>query len=130
MNDCLYKGPQLTPLIYDILLCFRTFLFVLTADIQSAFLQISINENDRNYLRFLRFDDVFADKPIIVRNRFARVVFDVTSSPFILNAVICKHVEKDEFDNEFVQKVLESFYVYDFSGGSQYYRGNLNYLKN
>ena len=130
MNNCLYKGPQLTPLIYDILLRFRTFLFVLTADIQSAFLQISINENDGNYLRFLRFDYVFADKPIIVRNRFARVVFGVTSSPFILNAVICKHVEKYEFDNEFVQKVLESFYVYDFSGGSQYYRGNLNYLKN
>ena len=49
LNDCLYKGPQLTPLIYGLLLQFRTFLFALTAEIQSAFLQISINENDRDY---------------------------------------------------------------------------------
>ena len=42
-NDYLYKGLQLTPLIYDVLLRFRTFLFALTTDIQSAFLQISIH---------------------------------------------------------------------------------------
>ena len=105
-------------MIYDILLRFRTFLFASTADIQSAFLQIRINENDRDYLRFLWFNSIFADKPIFVRNRFAKVVFSVTSSPFLLNAVIHKHVEKYEFDTEFVQKVLESFYVDDFSGGA------------
>ena len=116
LNDCLCKGPQLTPLIYGILLQFRTFLFVLTAEIQSAFLQININENDRDYSRFLWLNDVFADKPAIVRNRFAREVFGVTSSSFLVNAVIHKHVEKYEFDADFVQKVLESFYVDDFSG--------------
>ena len=65
-------APFGVPLIYVILLRFRTFLFALRADIQSAFLQISINENDRDYLRFLWFDDflwfstVFADKLTIV----------------------------------------------------------------
>ena len=116
LNDCLYNGQQLTPLIYGILLQFRTFLFALTAEIQSAFLQISINENDRDYSRFLWLNDVFADKPAIVRNRYAREVFDVTISSFLVNAVIHKHVEKYEFDADFVQKVLESFYVDDFSG--------------
>ena len=82
LNDCLYKGPQMTPLIYDILLRFRTFVYALTADIEKAFLQLSIDKDHCNFLRFLWFDDVFSNEPTIVRNRFARVIFGVTSSPF------------------------------------------------
>ena len=79
LNECLYKGPQLTPLIFDILLRFRTFVIALTADIEKAFLQISINPNDRDYLRFLWFENVFAEIPKLVLIRFARVLFGMTS---------------------------------------------------
>ena len=37
LNDCLYKGPQMTPLIYDTLLRFRPFVYALTADIEKPF---------------------------------------------------------------------------------------------
>ena len=80
LNECLYKGPQLTPLVFDILLRFRTSVIALTTDIEKAFLQIRINPNDMDYLRFLWFEDVFAEVPKIVRrNRFARVLFGMTS---------------------------------------------------
>ena len=79
-------------------------------------LRISIDKNHRNFLRFLWFDDVFSNEPTIVRNLFARVVFSVTSSPFLLNGVIRKHAGQYEFDNEFVQRVIDLFYVDDFSG--------------
>ena len=118
LNNCLDKGPQLTPLLYDILLRFRQYPIALTADIEKAFLQIRVAEEDRNYLRFLWFEDVFKDEPIIVRNRFARVVFGVNSSPFLLNGTIFKHM--DQFiaaDQDFVNKVIESFFVDDFIGG-------------
>ena len=36
-NDCLHKGPQLTPLLFDILLRFRQFPIALTADRKSIF---------------------------------------------------------------------------------------------
>ena len=65
LNDCLYKGQQLTPLIFDILLRFRSYAIALTVDIEKAFLQISVAEEDRNYLRFLWFDDVFKNEPTI-----------------------------------------------------------------
>ena len=53
LNTCLYKSPQITPLVFYILIRFRSFTIALTSDIEKAFLQSSINENDRDYLRFL-----------------------------------------------------------------------------
>ena len=117
LNDCLYKGPQLTPLIYDILLRFRSYAVALTADIEKAFLQISIDDTDRNYLRFLWFEDVFSNEPRIVRNRFARVIFGVTSSPFLLNGTVRKHAKSYEYGEEFIAAVINSFFVDDYTGG-------------
>ena len=123
LNECLYKSPQLTPLIFDILVRFRIFEIALTSDIEKAFHQISVDEKDRNFLRFLWFDD-FSDQPKIVRNRFARVIFDVTSSPFLLNQTIRKHI-----DIGFVQKVIDSFYVDDFTGGANNFEKALELYK-
>ena len=40
----------------------------------------------------------------------------VTSSPFCLNGTICKHVQGYDFDKEFIDKVLSSFFIDDFIG--------------
>ena len=118
LNDCLYKGPQLNPLLYEVLLLFRTFPVALTSDIEKAFLQISINPKERDFVRFLWFEDVFADEPKIVRNRFARLLFGVTSSPFLLTGTMRKHLSKyNDTDPKFVEKATNGFHVDDFTGG-------------
>ena len=119
LNYCLYKGPHLTPFLYDILSRFCSHFVALTSGIVKAFLQTNANENDRDYLRFLWFDDIFSDQPKIVRNRFARVVFGVNSSPFCLNETIRKHVQNHDFDKKFIDKALSSFFVDDFIGGEE-----------
>ena len=123
LNECLHKGPQTTLLIFDILLRFHTFKIAFVADIEKAFLQIVINEKDRDFLRFLWFDNVFSEQPEIVRNRFARVIFGVTSSPYLLNETICKHAQKYDFDIDFINTVFNSFYVDDFVGGENSLEG-------
>ena len=116
-NDCLYKGPQITPLLFDMLLRYRINPIALSADIEKAFLQISVDPDHRNYLRFLWFDDVFSTQPKIIKNRFARVVFGVNNSPFMLNGAIKKHNEKYErIDFDYYENVNDSFYVDDFAG--------------
>ena len=131
LNDCLLKGPNITPLIFDIILRFRLFPIAITADIEQAFLQIGIKETDRDYLRFLWVDDILKENPKIIRNRFARVVFRVTSSPFLLNATIRKHNNQyATADPGFVQKTLLSFFIDDFTGGDFQLTLPLNCIKN
>ena len=71
----------------------------------------------KNYLRFLWYDDVSSDFPKLKRLRFARVIFGVTSSPFLLNGTIRKHLGNYKYDEGFVEEIEISFYVDNFSRG-------------
>lgn len=93
LNDCLYMGPKFNQRILDTLLRFRLYKIPLTADIEKAFL-ISIAKQDRDVLRFLWFDNVLLDEPTMIELRFARVVFGVSASPFLLNATVKHHLER------------------------------------
>ena len=119
LNDCFYKGPQMTLLTSVTLLKLCT-LCLRTDRRQKSFLAISIDKDNRNFLRFLWLDEVFSNEATIVRNQFARVVFGVTGLPFLLNGVIRKHLGRYQydFDDEFVQRLIDSFYVDDFAGGA------------
>ena len=58
LNDCLKRGPNLTPLIFNVLLKFRTHKIGITSDVEKAFHQIIINPEDRDMLRMLWFENV------------------------------------------------------------------------
>lgn len=53
LKDYLHKGPKFNQLILDILLRFRVFKCALTADLEKAFLQVSVMKDDRDVLCFL-----------------------------------------------------------------------------
>lgn len=53
LNECLLPGPNLNPDLLSVLVKFRQHKIVRTADIRKAFFQISLNEIDRDVLRFL-----------------------------------------------------------------------------
>ena len=119
LNDCLHTGPKFDQKILDILLRFRSHRVALTADIEKAFLMISVTERDRDVLRFLWIDDISKVNPEVVTLRFARVVFGVSSSPFLLNATIKHHVEKFSSSHpELVKELLRSIYVDDVVFGA------------
>lgn len=120
LNDCLLPGPKFDQRILDILSRFRVHRIAITADIEKAFLMISVMSKDREFLRFLWVDDPFKDDPSIVVYRFTRVMFGVSSSPFLLNATVRHHLELHaEAHSDLVLKVLRSIYVDDVVTGSQ-----------
>ena len=119
INDCLEKGPNLTPLIFDVLLRFRTHRIGITADIEKAFHQIMIELEDRNMLRLLWFDKVQEADPKIVQYRFCRLVFGLTPSPAILQGVIQHHLSRQRSNDPVVIELLSNtLYVDDFPGGA------------
>ena len=101
------------------MLRFRAQVIALTADIEKAFHQISVDNDDRDGLRFLWLDNICSDQLTVTRNRFARVIFGVTSFPFCLNSAIRKLVNQYSDDPEFINKALKSFFVDDFISGEE-----------
>ena len=53
LNDCLYVGPKFNQKTLEVLLRFRSYPIAWIADIEKAFLMISMAPKDRDVLRFL-----------------------------------------------------------------------------
>ena len=114
MDDCLYAGPNLLAKIFDILLRFRLNYIGILADIKQAFLNVEIFAEHQKFLRFLWVDtnDPSLERTIVFQ--FLRVVFGITSSPFLLNGTIRHQFLKYEpAYPKFVEKFLEDLYVDD-----------------
>ena len=84
INECLEKGPNLVPHLFDVLVKFMGFPVGIASDVEKAFHQIKIDPDDRRMLRFLWVDDITKEKPKIVHYQFCRLVFGLTPSPAIL----------------------------------------------
>ena len=118
LNDCLETDPSLENLLWDILLRTRLRPVLLCADIEKAFLQIQIRENDRDALRFHWIQN--RDPRNIEILRFTRLVFGLIRSLFILEGTLKKH-----FDNykQAYAKIIEvtenDMYIDDLVTGAE-----------
>ncbi len=88
LNKYLLSGPNIMPVIQNILRRFQITPCVLIADIKKAFLQIQIGEQDRDLLLVEWWkegsDGTYESKLY----RFHRLPWGLISAPFILNAVV------------------------------------------
>ena len=82
---------------------FRIGTIAMTGDLEEAFLQIEIQELNRDYLKFL-----WIKNESEICYRFKRLPFGLSCSPFILNATIRRHCEINNTD------IYKFFYVDDF----------------
>ena len=118
LNECLYSGPNLIVKIFDILLRFRLNKIGVLADIKQAFLNVGIATQHRDYLRFLWYDLQAEDEQVVIY-RFLRVVFGITSSPFLLNGTVRHHLSKYlKKKSGVVGQIMDDLYVDDLVSGS------------
>ena len=95
LNDCMEAGAPLQNDQLHILLRFRTHAVGIVADVEKAFHHIELDPNDRDFLRWLWLENPKDPESKLVAYRFKVVPFGAKASPFILNATVIKHLEKE-----------------------------------
>jgi hypothetical protein len=95
-------------LLPAILMRFRENCIGVVADIKKAFQMIEVKEEDRDYLKFLWWEN---EGKKTKTYRHARVVFGVNSSPFLLAAVLDLHHSSIKENEDIVAMLKKSMYV-------------------
>ncbi|VDL84674.1 unnamed protein product [Nippostrongylus brasiliensis] len=113
LNDMLHQGPVILPKILGMLLRFRTGKIAMSSDVEKAFLQVRLQEQDRDVTRCLWLKDI-TKPPVgnnIVTYRFTRVTFGINCSPFLLAATIRFHLSSVEQPQSLVKEINDNLYV-------------------
>ena len=88
LNDCLLTGPNSIPKLFNNLIQFRWNPVGITADIEKAFLMISIKPSECKFLHFLWIKDPSKPQSELIHLHFSHLVFGLRPSPAVLGAVI------------------------------------------
>lgn len=108
LNDSLETGPDKMNLLFLILLGYRRYRYACKADIEKAFLMVGVAVEFRDALRVLWIKD-----GVVWILRFARLPFGLTCSPYLLAAVLEKHLRESGVDEKLVEEILAAFYMDD-----------------
>ncbi|XP_055061241.2 uncharacterized protein [Misgurnus anguillicaudatus] len=114
LNNVLLTGPDLNNTLLGVLMRFRREAIAVTADIEQMFYCFRVREKDRNFLRFLWFENNDPSKAI-VDYRMNVHVFGNSPSPAVAIHGLHKSVQGNEFhvDPDVQHFVLHDFYVDD-----------------
>ncbi|XP_069182148.1 uncharacterized protein [Procambarus clarkii] len=112
LNDCLQTDPNLRKRLYDVLLKFRIRTYAYTADINKAFLRIGLQEEDRNYAKFLWIKDPNDPNSELITYKLVPVLFGATSSLFLLQATLDTHLKNSNSPHK--TEISNNLYVENF----------------
>ncbi|KHJ89034.1 integrase core domain protein [Oesophagostomum dentatum] len=113
LNDIMHQGPLILPDLYAMLLRFRVPEYVAVSDVEKAFLQVHLREEDRDATRFFWVKDQSRpiDEDNLITYRFTRVTFGLNVSPFLLGATIQHHLRNEVKDKALAKEICSNLYV-------------------
>ena len=114
LNDLLLPGPDINNQLMGVLLRFRCGRYAYSADIETMFYQVKVPKEQRDYLRFLWWQDGDINKNII-ELRMTSHPFGACSSPSIANFALKRAVADHghRFSADARMTVESCFYVDD-----------------
>uniref|UniRef100_W8AT37 Reverse transcriptase domain-containing protein n=1 Tax=Ceratitis capitata TaxID=7213 RepID=W8AT37_CERCA len=107
LNDVMYTGPKLQRDIFDIILKWRLWKFVVTADVEKMFRQIKVHKEDQQYQNILWRND--SKKPLTVF-RLNTVTYGTASAPFLAVRSLFKIAE--DCNEELIKKLLRKIFIW------------------
>ena len=137
LNECFYRGPVMLNDLCGLFMIFRLNNIAIVADIEKAFLQIDLQQNQRDVARFIWLKDYTkarVDSDNIQEYGFCHVPFGVISSTFLLGATIDSHLE--QYESVLATKLKDDIYVDNLTTGTnnaeeavKLYHGAINHIK-
>ena len=101
-NQCIMPGPSLNHKISTSVILLRFDSFMLTFDIQKAFLSIGLYPSDMDKLMFLWFRNVSKGDYTVIGYKNTKVTFGLRSSPcllmYALHKILMQDIENDDED--------------------------------
>lgn len=128
LNDVQYTGPVIQNDLFSIILRFRKYRYVMTADISKMYRMIHIDNNHKRFHRIFWRSDPTYDVQCFEMNR---VVFGTASAPFL--AVRCLYqlgVECETINPRESEIIKNDFYVDDCLTGTNCIQELLDIQKN
>jgi hypothetical protein len=125
LNDTLEMRPNLLPETLAILLRFRFNPVAFVGDIQQAFLQLRLDEKDRDLTRFFWYrvtrDDEgnYKTTDEVICYRFTTLPFGLTSSPFLLSESLRELATMHDGFPTAAGLVDSSTFMDDFAAGAE-----------
>ncbi|XP_036146050.1 uncharacterized protein LOC118646705 [Monomorium pharaonis] len=114
LNDMLMVGPTIQDKLFTHLIRFRSYKYVVTADIEKMYRQVLVHENDRRYQRVL-----WRRGGKIETFQLNTLTFGVSSSPFLAIRTIQKFAEDERASFPKAAEILKShLYVDDLLTGA------------
>ena len=109
INECMYKGPPLRPLLWDIMIRVRIAPNLLIGDIRLAFLQVGLKPEDRDAFPFV-FELLNGTEE---QFRFTRIPFGTKVSPFLLGGTLQYHYNSPAAEkySDTLEALKENTYV-------------------
>ena len=101
--------------------------YAITTDIENAFLHVNLDQADRDATRFYWLSDTDDPESKFIVYRFKSVLFGATSSPFILNATLNKHLAQSTY--QVSTDMPRNLYVDDLASGTSDGDSPLNYYQ-
>ncbi|XP_012228825.2 uncharacterized protein [Linepithema humile] len=116
LNDVLMVGPVLQPDILDIILRFRLWQFVMTADIEKMYRQVWIDDSQKRHQRILWRENPQQD---IHTYQLKTVTYGTSSASYLATRALQQiaHLKQDELPKG-TSVILSDFYVDDLVTGS------------
>jgi len=118
-------GPNLLPELFAILLRFRLSSRATVGDIRQAFLQLQLDDKDRDLTRFFWYrvirdeEGLYHTSDEVTCFRFARLPFGLKCSPFLLSAAIRELATKYEKEFPLASALVDrNTFMDDFAAGA------------
>jgi hypothetical protein len=126
LNKVLEMGPNLLPEIFAILLRFRLHPTAIISDITQAFLQLTLDERDRDLTRFFWYritqdsEGHYQTTDEVMTYHFTRLPFGLTCSPFLLSATLREHADRHKATFPTATPLIDrNMFMDDFASGAE-----------